>query len=287
MSFPLSSLNESPLNKNEYRCPEYSLIPFIEISFKENNLLMSTKCTNNHNFLKSFDEMEKMCKKTYYYCDNCQSENNQNIDEILYYCSICYKFFCMKHGKIHKLKDNHKIIFSNNFDNICFEHNGNTIIGYCFNHNKNYCFLCDHFDENHRRFYEKIYVENIENYEKEINNNEKIINKIELLFKNYKKIFNETENFFYNYKENINKKIKFMKEIINFYKTKKEECVINYQMKVNIKKNKFNLSKSEKFIINNINNQIDEAKNLIDLFKKDLEVYENQNLNKAHFQNLC
>ena len=107
MSFSNNSLNESKLNKNDYRCPECSLIPFIEISFKENQLLMSTNCINNHNYLKSFDEMQILCKKTNYNCENCQSENNKNINEILYYCSICYKFFCMNHAKIHKLKDNH------------------------------------------------------------------------------------------------------------------------------------------------------------------------------------
>ena len=150
-------------------------------------------------------------------------------------------------------------MFNNNFDNICFEHNGNTIVGYCSKHNKNYCFLCNHFNENHKLIDEKIKKEKINSYEIKIKNNEKIINEIELLFKNYKNIFNELEYKFTIYKENINKKINFMKELINFYKAK-EECVFNYQMKANILKNKFNLSKSEQNIKDNINYQINGVK---------------------------
>ncbi len=47
MSFSISSKSEFPLNRIGYRCPECFLIPFIEISYKENKLFMSTKCTNN------------------------------------------------------------------------------------------------------------------------------------------------------------------------------------------------------------------------------------------------
>ena len=69
--------------------------------------------------------------------------------------------------------------------------------------------------------------------------NENIINEIELLFNNYKKLFNDLENNFNIFKDNINKKIKFMNEIINFYKKKKIESDINYQMKSNIENNNF------------------------------------------------
>ena len=51
--------------------------------------------------------------------------------------------------------------------------------------------------------------------------NENIINEIELLFNNYKKLFKDLENNFNTFKDNINKRIKFMCEIINFYKKKK------------------------------------------------------------------
>ena len=73
-------------------------------------------------------------------CDLCG--NNQQLSNIFYYCSNCYKFFCLKHGETHNLKEGHKIFLNKNFDSICIEHNGNTFIGYCSNHNKNYCLKC-------------------------------------------------------------------------------------------------------------------------------------------------
>ena len=138
--------------------------------------------------------------------------------------------FFMKHGKKHNFIDDHKILFNSNFDNICFEHNGNSFVGYCLQHNKNYCILCEHFNENDKKIDEKLNKEQIENYEKEIKNNEIIINEIEYLFKiNYKTILRELE---YN--------------LINFYKIKEAESVINYQMKKNIENNNFNLSNQNK-----------------------------------------
>ena len=63
---------------------------------------MSMKCTNNHNYLKTFDEMEKISKTNSipnYSCSLCESE--KKFSKILYYCSNCYKFYCIKHGETH------------------------------------------------------------------------------------------------------------------------------------------------------------------------------------------
>ena len=87
--------------------------------------------------------------------------------------------------------------------------------------------------------------------------NENIINEIDLLFKNYKKLFNDLENNFNTFKDIINKKIKFMNEIINFYKKKKIESNINYQMKYNIENNNFDLT----LIKQNIQNKLIIQKN--------------------------
>ena len=146
MSVSIKSNTQYLFNNKEYRCPKCSLIPFINIFTNENKLFMSTKCTNNHNYSKSFDEMLNIIKTnpiSNYSCVVC--ENEKNFSDVDYYCSDCYKFYCSKHGKTHNLKENHKIFFSKTFDNNCFEHN-NTVVGYCKNHNKNYCIRCNHFD---------------------------------------------------------------------------------------------------------------------------------------------
>ena len=75
------------------------------------------KCTNNHNYSKTFDEMEKISKTnpiSNYSCPLCESE--KKLSNIHYYCLNCYKFYCYKHGETHNLKENHKIFFSKNFD---------------------------------------------------------------------------------------------------------------------------------------------------------------------------
>ena len=90
----------------EYRCPKCSLIPFINVSFNENNLVMATKCTNNHNYSNSFDELKKILTQhpiINNICEKCEIENkNKKINDIYYYCSMCFKFFCSKHGKNHE-----------------------------------------------------------------------------------------------------------------------------------------------------------------------------------------
>ena len=150
----------------EYRCPKCWLIPFINLSLNENKLFMTTKCTNNHNYSNSFDEMKKILTQntiTNNICEKCEIENiNKKINEIEYYCSICFKFFCSKHGKNHKHQN--KIINIKNIDNICYEHSDNSIIGYCSNHNKNYCMFCSHFNENNQKLFKILSEEEFKLY---------------------------------------------------------------------------------------------------------------------------
>ncbi len=272
MSESLSKLNQIPNNNNEYRCPECSLVPFIEIKTEQNNLLMSIKCVNDHSFTDYFDKMQIRCKNnSNYFCQLCQSENNENKNkdvQKLYYCSKCFKFYCYNHGqKYHIIKNGHNIYFNVSYDNICFEHNGSTIVGYCANHNKNYCIKCNHFVENNKKIEQELGEEQIKKYENENKNNEKIIKEMEILFNNYKKKFNELEEIFFLFKEYVNKKIIFMYEIIDFYKEKTKDCDINYQMKMNIENNNFDLTESNQILMKKINSQIKLINELKNLFK--------------------
>ena len=273
MSESISSKSKLSSYYLEYRCPECSLIPFIVIFSDDNKLIMKTKCTNNHTFIDDFDEMLMMCKsipKSKHFCALCKKDNKviQN-DEILFYCSICFKFFCYNHGKnVHELKDGHDLYFNENYDNVCFEHKGNYLIGYCAEHNKNYCKICSHFNENNKNIEEELNEQQIENYEKEIDNNKQVLNEIDVLFNNYKKVFNELEKTYFMYKENMKKKINFMNEIIIDYKNKLKENTLNYQMKANIIVNHFDLVEIKQIINDKINIQNEEANELIKLLKK-------------------
>ncbi len=90
---------------------------------------------------------------------------------------------------------------------------------------------------------------------------------MEILFNNYKKKFNELEEIFFLFKEYVNKKIIFMYEIIDFYKEKTKDCDINYQMKMNIENNNFDLTESNQILMKKINSQIKLINELKNLFK--------------------
>jgi len=172
---------------NEYRCPKCSTIPFIAISTNENKLFISTKCTNDHCYLNQpFDEMKKMCIEypiknfICVECENSKKEKNKKKYNINYYCSSCYQFFCIEHGDLHGLNSNHKtFIINENFDNICYEHKGNSVIGYCINHNKNYCMSCCHFAENNKKVDEEMPDNEINKFENEMNKNKTILEQME------------------------------------------------------------------------------------------------------------
>ena len=218
-------------NNNEYRCPKCSLVPFIELSTIENSLFMSTKCTNNHCYSKLFEEMQNLCKKSPIsnsFCESCEIENK--LSEMFYYCSNCFKFFCLNHGKSHNISDGHNVFLNNNLDSICFEHNGTTLVGYCANHNKNYCIRCNHYNENNKKIDEEFEQEQIKFFKEQMIKNEEILKKLEILFEDYFKNIQKLKENFAFFKENIIKKISFMNEIINFYLIKTKENNINFQM---------------------------------------------------------
>ena len=260
-------------NNDEYRCPKCSLVPFIELSTNENKLFMSTKCINNHCYSKLFEEMQNLCKKSPIsncFCETCENENKENknkLSEMFYYCTNCFKFYCLNHGKSHNLNDGHNIFLNNNLDSICFEHNGTTLVGYCSNHNKNYCIRCNHYYENNKKIDEEFDEEQIKIFKDEMKKNEEIIKNFEILFDEYFKMIKKLEEQFYFFKQNMIKKINFMNEIINFYNIKTKENNINYQMKSNIGKNYFDLTQINEKIINNLNSQTKEINELIKLLK--------------------
>ena len=144
---------------------------------------MSSKCTNNHNYSNYFEDMKIICKSSPIsncLCEVCEDKNNENnkkISDIFYYCSNCFKFFCLKHGESHNLLENHNIFFMKKF----VEHDGTTVIGYCSNHNKNYCLKCIHMKITKK--FEELNDEQIQNYEKEMKKNEEIFQEIETLNK--------------------------------------------------------------------------------------------------------
>ena len=274
MSFTISSKSVNLLKSQDLRCPKCSLIPFITISTNDNQLFMTTKCINDHIYEKKpFLEMQNLCKSSPFSnssCTTCKNENkeNSNLSDIFYYCSNCFNFYCLDHGKTHSINKGHNIFLNKNFENNCFEHNGINVVGYCAIHNKNYCVRCSDFDENNRIVDVELSDEQINDYEIQMKQNKKLLKDMEVLFIENKKIFENLEKNFNLFKDNINKKINFINEIINFYKIKKNESAINYQMKANIENNFFNLEQTKEIITYNLNIEQSEMNKLIQLLNE-------------------
>ena len=194
MSFSFSSNSQAEFENYDMICPKCSLVPFINISNDENNLFMSIKCINDHNETNYFDKMENKCKSSSisnYLCVSCKNRLNN----IFYYCSKCFKFFCLNHGEIHGLNGNHEVFLNKNLNSVCFEHK-KSIVGYCYNHNKNYCVNCNHFKENNQKIDYELNDEEIKKYENEIKKNKKIFEEINVLFNDYIKIIKELKDNF-------------------------------------------------------------------------------------------
>ena len=217
--------------------------------------------------------MQNLCKSSpfsYSSCNTCKNEKkeNSNLSDIFYYCSNCFNFYCLDHGKTHSINKGHNIFLNKNFENNCFEHNGINVVGYCAIHNKNYCVRCSDFDENNRIVDVELSDEQINDYEIQMKQNKKLLKDMEVLFIENKKIFENLEKNFNLFKDNINKKINFINEIINFYKIKKNESAINYQMKANIENNFFNLEQTKEIITYNLNIEQSEMNKLIQLLNE-------------------
>ena len=88
MSISISTKSQLIFNNKEFRCPKCLLIPFINISIKENKLFMSTKCTNNHYYSKPFDEMIRICTNNSIsknFCIICENEKeNKKLSNIFF-----------------------------------------------------------------------------------------------------------------------------------------------------------------------------------------------------------
>ena len=103
MSVSISSKTQNVIQNKEYRCPKCSIIPFINIFINENKLFMSTKCTNNHNYLKSFDEMEKMIKTnpiSNYSCVLCEKKIIKKILIFFIIAQIVINFIALNMEKL-------------------------------------------------------------------------------------------------------------------------------------------------------------------------------------------
>ena len=267
-------INENDLIQ-EFRCSKCFLIPFIQFFVKNNNLIMKMKCFNNHENKKIIKEKEKN-NENYFICNKCKENSNQNKQKNFFYCENCFKIFCEECKNFHiNNNNNHKLINIKMIDNFCFEHEKN-LIGFCLNHNKNFCKECSHFKENEIKFFSDFNENEINDCLKNILNNENDINELNSIFIQLKKSFENFEKNFLLFKKNVENRIFFIKKIIDFFKFKKNENKINFQMIENIKCNNFKIKNLKSIIQNQIQSQIQNFNEIYSLFNKNEENLENK-----------
>ena len=279
-----NNLNKEKLNP--CRCPTCYLIPSITMYEEQNKLKLKFLCSNNHEFN---DEFNNLYKKSKINIDNieCKLCNNKKLKNKFYICCICNNFYCKICKNEHRKKNNnHLCININKYDSKCKIHNKD-LIGYCNEHNMNYCEYCPknkhNFNRNELIYQEEMnnYLNIINNYENEINNNNQELN---LFVKRLEELLKIIKNLIKTSNINQSIEINFQKELIMTYKQMKNQKNLNYQIIENVKNImklpiKINLNQNINNIIQKNNNLLfnflNKIKSELDIIKKN--AIENKN----------
>ena len=259
------------ISKISSRCPKCYLIPSIRIYEEQNKLKLYFKCGNNHEFKDDFTSLYNQSKIDF---DNitCKICSIKKLDKKFYICNECKNFFCNKCRIEHIEKNsNHLCLNLNKYDSRCKIHNKD-LIGYCDEHQMNYCDYCP--KNNHEFNRNKlIYDEEVNNYENIIKNYEnKIIDnnkELDSFIKKIEEILTIIKNQIKATQTNQLIKIYFQKELIETYKYMKNQKNLNYQIIENVR----NIMKlSIKIELNqNINNIIYKNSILLDNFINEIK----------------
>ena len=276
-------LQKSQIIPSKLVCPECREIISIEIKDYKINLF---GCKNGHQINNlSFKDYQDKISKIHIEnicCDNCK-ESNYLLNNQIFKCFSCKQNLCSKCRLIH---DGDHYLINNGMKNyICPEHNNERFISYCGDCKKNLCFLCENDHENHniiifrkiihqKEDYNKHFSklkENIEVFQKNINEINKIFIKVIEQIKLYEKIYEDILN--NNFLTNRNYII--FKNLNEFYNSSIIEDINNINKDNNI------VSKFDKIM--NIYNKIidgnnkDKEENKI---KKETKVIKKEETNK-------
>ena len=251
--------------ENNILCPQCKDLAFV--NFNEDKL--SIYCSQNHTF--SNVKLEEFLENQYIdesgvICQIC--ENNKSLYEDNFYiceckkniCELCYSFK-LEHKK-HK-----KIRYSQKLD-LCLDHNEYFVL-YCFNCNKNLCFLCQEKHElNHKivSYKQMLLEKKFELAKKEVKDNESKIIKYKNELEYISEIFTSALS---NNLNEINTYLKFHQKMLNSF-----DEITNYETLKNLYncKNKKLLNDINLFLNDSFRNKIKYLHDIIDNKRKELNL---------------
>ena len=224
-------------------CSKCPFIPFIELKEKDNNIIVSLICQNQHKEEKdiyTFLNDIKNIRPNKNTCEKCNQLQNNKTNPISY-CLNCNLILCDKCKSLHQI--DHSIIFKRNINSHCIKHL-KKFKAYCINCNLNLCNECIEEHESHKTVdlnKNLIQEEEIERYKKLIKTSENHLSNIQNTFNSMINMIKiKIENLQKLIKQYIiinNLEIKFAKEIISIYQNEESVKNINYQIIMNVRNN--------------------------------------------------
>lgn len=250
----------------------------------DNYVIKFSNCKYNHVDYKIFDDYEETQKINYskIFCKEAGCKKNQSNDyEDFYKCITCCKllshtqYYCNFHSKEHdkNLLEKHKQVKYEQKNYICSKHE-HEFTKYCFTCRKDLCRDCYESHKGHKtKKYEQL-CPNLEEFKESLNQIKTKIENLKIIIAYIKKnLLDGTMKIYKNYCEILN-------DVIEKYEYNNKELK-NY----NILKTFFNLKKSNKMIMDDLDKIINEKDYkqkthlIIEKFQADLENYKSLNNN--------
>ena len=257
MSFISHSSNfYQKINENiiMFRCYKCNNIPKINLIYNEkNNIEVVTRCKNNH--IKKMT-LENFLENSYYHleniiCDFCK----KNISS--YYCYNCEKFICKTCNQPKKHEPRHIIIDKCKYDCLCIKHN-KKYNSYCKICEKNLCDDCVYKHKNNNciiYFYEDCTFDS-KKIKMELNNNDKIIEKVKNIKEDFERslieILNKLKNNFAKFNKYIQLEKRFINDLIDIFE--KNKLQLNYEIIYNCINNVICYPNNLENLLNKIDN---------------------------------
>jgi hypothetical protein len=234
--------------KDILRCSKCPYIPFIELNEKNNNILVTSICQNNHKEekpLKTYiEQLKTQNQNISFTCSVCKIQKKEkDILSTINYCLNCKNYICDKCKSAHEKEKSHQIILVKDLNSICPKHQ-KRFFSFCKNCHINICSHCLEEHESHNtEQLSKVIIEQkeIEKYKNLIKASENHINLIQnimnTIINELKEKIDNLQKLHKGYEEINNLEIKFAKEIISTYQIEDNNKNMNYQIIINLRNN--------------------------------------------------
>ena len=248
-----SSLNNCPVKlllakKDILRCSKCPYTPFVELTEKNNNVIVVSLCQNNHKEEKSLkaylDQIKNQNQNQSFTCSICKvQKKDKDIISSMNYCINCKNYICEKCKGSHEKDKSHNVTLLKDLNSICPKHQ-KRFFRFCVNCKSNICTHCleEHESHNTEQLSKVAIPSNeIEKYKNLIKTAENHISSIQnfmnTLLNELKDKIDNLQKLEKQYEELNNLEIKFAKEMISTYQIEDNGKNMNYQIVHNLRNN--------------------------------------------------